>query len=110
VSLTSSCQASLDASDYRLRHLRDQADSGLSVAEYCRRRELCANTFYNWRRLHRERGPSAALRTTVSFTEIGRVSVQTQWAAEIVLASGAVVRVSAAADAQLLRALVEALG
>lgn len=94
--------------DYRVRHVRDQEASGLSVAEYCQRHGLCAGTFYTWRR-HSRGGPAADAQ--VCFTEIGRVSAEApQWAAEVVLASGAVVRVDGSADAQLLRTLFEALG
>lgn len=95
-----------NASDDRTKHLRDQAASGLSVAEYCRRHDVCAATFYHWRRQSRE----AVGRGRVSFTEIGRAAaVEPQWAAEIVLVSGTVVRVSSSADSHLLRCVVEAL-
>lgn len=30
--------------------LREQAESGLSIAEYCRRKQLVQNSFYLWRR------------------------------------------------------------
>ena len=30
--------------------VREQADSGLSVTEFCRRKEVQQNTFYRWRR------------------------------------------------------------
>ena len=111
MSLTGFSQPALDEPDYRVKHLRAQAASGLSVAEYCRRRELCAATFYKWRRLHSESEPERSPGSAMSFTEIGRIAgvQEAQWAAEIALASGAVIRVSAGADAQLLRAVFEAL-
>jgi hypothetical protein len=104
-------EGSFQGPDYRDCHLRDQASSGLSIAEYCRRQDLCPATFYNWRRAlagsWRER-PGGGV---ASFTEIGRVgALATQWAAEVALVSGTVVRVGAGADAQLLRALLEVLG
>ena len=100
-----------EESDYRLQHVREQELSGLSVADYCRRHDICAATFYNWRRLRRECGARRVTKDAVTFTEIGRMeSSRTPWAAEIALASGAVVRVSPGADAQLLRAVFEALG
>ena len=106
--LTGFSEVCADEADYRLKFVRDQAQSGLSVAEYCRGHDLCVATFYNWRRLERERG---AGNPGVSFTEIGRVEgFRTPWAAEVVLRSGAVVRVGIGADVQLLRALFEALG
>jgi len=82
----------------------------MSVAEYCRRHDICQATFYNWRRLHRERGVRPVPSSAVTFTEVGRLeSLGAPWAAEIALPSGAVVRVSPVADAQLLRAVFEAL-
>ena len=101
-------QALLDEPDEREECVRAQAASGLSVAEYCRRHDLCPATFYNWRRRSREGGlPGGGM----AFTEIGRLgALQTPWAAEITLASGTVVRVNANADAQLLRALLEVVG
>lgn len=111
MSLPGFSQAAFDESDYRVRHVRDQEGSGLTVAEYCRDHDLCRATFYNWRRLQRECAESGLLRSSVSFTEIGRVAaVQSQWGAEIALPSGAVVRVGVGADAQLLRMVFEALG
>ncbi len=115
-------RVSSDEPDYRLRHVRDQAAGGLSVAEYCRRHGLCAATFYRWRRQlpggrGRRPGPPAG-GGEVSFTEISRVAAARvvpaaqagPWAAEIALPSGAVVRVGAGADARLVRAVMEALG
>lgn len=102
---------SADESDYRVKHLGNQSRSGLSVAEYCRRHDLCQATFYNWRRHLGIPEQERAQRGAVSFTEIARVAAApTQWAAEIELASGAVIRVAAQVDAPLLRALVEILG
>lgn len=107
---SSSQEEAFDTSDYRVKHLRTQAHSGLSVAEYCRRHHLCAATFYNWRRMAREDASQTRLPGTVSFTEIARMGeAQGQWVAEVVLTSGAMVRLSAAADARLLRMVVEAL-
>lgn len=112
--ICSSLGAGFDELDYRAQQLRDQSQSGLSVAEYCRRHNLLATTFYHWRRQAREqtkdtkdtRQPGG-----VSFTEIARVGgAQVQWVAEIALPSGAVVRVSTAADARLLRMVMEAVG
>jgi transposase-like protein len=110
VSLNIVTQGFSDEPDYRVKHVCDQARSGLSVAEYCRRHDLCLATFYNWRRLPHEYGRKRVHAGSVSFTEVGRVVGQAQWAAEITLRSGVVVRVSTAADAQLLRAVVEVLG
>ena len=125
-----------DEGDYRLEHVRDQELSGLSAAEYCRRHDLRPTTFYGWRRLRCECGPGRIAATAVGFTEVLQVGASaipptspssfrpasgaareadvTQplgvaWAAEVALASGAVVRVGAGADARLLRAVFEAL-
>ena len=111
MSPTDCAQGVFSDSDYRMKHLRAQAASGLSVAAYCRRLDLCAATFYHWRRLHRQCGEERADGGAVLFTEIGRVaSVQSRWAAEITLASGVVVRVSPDLDSRLLRTLLEVLG
>ena len=100
--------ASSDEPDYRLRYVREQAASGLSAAEYCRRNDLCQATFYAWRRLLREQGGRRAEPGGVSFTEVTGVGLlRASWAAEIALASGTVVRVSNAADVRLLRAVFE---
>ena len=70
-------------------------------------RYLHGATFYNWRRWSRTQRPETG---RVSFTEIGRVAEsQPRWAVEVVLVSGAVVRVSGAADVHLVRALLGAL-
>lgn len=31
-------------------HVKAQAESGLSMAEYCRREGIAANSFYNWKK------------------------------------------------------------
>ena len=116
-----------DEGDYRLEHVREQDLSGLSAAEYCRRHDLRPTTFYGWRRLRRECAPGR-IAAAAGFTEVFQVEAPpfppasgaareadvTQplgvaWAAEVALASGAVVRVGAGADARLLRAVFEAL-
>lgn len=111
---TDDFQTAFAERDYRARHLRDQSQSAQSVAEYCRSHNLSAATFYYWRRQAGECGKEpnqSRLRGGVSFTEIARMGEpQERWVAEVALPSGAVVRVSAAADARLLRMLVEALG
>lgn len=106
--LTKLSGVSLEEEDYRVRHVRDQQASGLTVAEYCQQHGLCAGTFYAWRRRWCD-GPVAS--EPVSFTEIGRLAAERpQWAAEVVLAGGTIVRVDGSAGAQLLRTLFEALG
>ena len=106
--LTGNSQALLDEPDEREECVRAQRVSGLSVAEYCRRHDLCPATFYNWRRRSREGRPQGG---GVAFTEIGRLEApRTPWAAEIALASGTLVRVQAGADVQWLRALLEVVG
>jgi transposase-like protein len=99
----------LDEGDYRVAHLRDQAASGVSAAEYCRRHGLCVATFYTWRRkIGRQDGAGVS---QVLFTEIGRMSAPPmRWAAEVELVSGTVVRVSREADADLLRVLLDVVG
>ena len=110
MSISDVCDGFSEESDNRLKHVCRQELSGLSVAEYCRRHAICEATFYNWRRLQRERGARRVASSAVTFTEVSGVdSLRTPWAAEIALPSGAVVRVSTAADVQLVQALLGAL-
>jgi transposase-like protein len=100
---------SLRESDWRLGEVENWRASGLSVAEYCRRHDLCASTLYNWRRLAAcAAGSAGQPAEPVLFREIGHM--EPRWAAEIALKSGVVVRLAADADSRLLRELVEALG
>ena len=57
------------------------------------------------------RAGSGRKRRLVTFTEVGRTvaTAQSDWAVEIVVASGAIVRVRAGADPGLLRTVLEAL-
>lgn len=98
----------LEASDYRLQHVCEQEQGGLSVAEYCRQHHISQTTFYKWRRLGRDCPDRHFGKVGVTFTEVGRV--EPCWVAEIALSSGTVVRVGSGADAHLLRAVFEALG
>jgi transposase-like protein len=36
------------------RHLSSQRTSGLSITAYCKRENISQNTFFNWRKRHRE--------------------------------------------------------
>ena len=100
-----------EESDYRAKHLRDQAQSGLSVVDYCRRQRLCTATFYYWRKLCRTHMKQRQQTDVVSFREIGRVNsiAPAQWTAEVELRSGTVVRVNTAADPRLLSRVLELL-
>jgi hypothetical protein len=77
----------------------EQARSGLSVAEFCRRRDLAQVSFYQWRRKLRHVAPSAA--SFVPLTLTGSVGF---WVS-IELPCGAVVRVPPADDQSLTRIL-----
>ncbi len=76
----------------------DQARSGLSVAEFCRRRDLAPVSFYQWRRKLQDAAESE--RSFVPLTLTGAVAVS------IELPCGAVVRVAPGDDTSLTRVLM----
>jgi transposase-like protein len=78
--------------------LAEQQRSGLSVAEFCRRREVSENSFYYWRRRLLEEGAPQA-EAFMPLTVVGTASV------EIELPCGAVVRVPASDERSLRTAL-----
>ena len=100
-----------EVSDYRLQHVCEQEQGGLSVAEYCRQHHISQTTFYKWRRLGRDGPDRPCGKVGVTFTEVGRLEpMEPRWVAEIELSSGTVVRVGHGADVHLLRAVLEVLG
>ena len=105
-------------------HLEAQAESGLSVHDYCFAYGLEAHTLYNWRRrLNRERptptGKDDASRlpaqlvfaevVVVSAQPVSPESVSSESVAEVVLRGGRRLEVGADFDAEALRRLVALL-
>jgi len=74
-----------------------QRRGGLSVAEFCRREDISANSFYRWRRIFADEAEASFV----------RVAVVQQRPIEVALPCGATVHV--AADRDVLRELFAAL-
>ena len=94
--------------------VRGHADSGLSVAAYCRRARVPQSSFYAWRRKLRERGAlSNTRRSIATFAEVrvtpGPESADDHGALELHLRRGRHVIVRPGFDRQTLRDLVATL-
>lgn len=91
----------LSGKNRRVALLREFAGSGLSMAEFCRRRELAYSTMMAWRRTGREGGPPQG--RPAAFVEVETVGIsraesvsdhdRRRVCAELVLPGGAVLRV-----------------
>jgi hypothetical protein len=84
--------------------VRGHADSGLSVAAYCRRARVPASSFYAWRRKLRDAGTFAEVRMTPEPD-----SVDDHGALELHLRRGRRVIVRPGFDRQTLRDLLATL-
>ena len=88
--------------------IAEQMRSGLSVKEFCTERGVAECSFYAWRkRLRKQQEP-------VRFALVERGAVRRQEGAgearlELVLASGARLRIGAGVDSTTLRTVLEAL-
>jgi transposase-like protein len=86
----------------------EQERSGLSVKQFCKEHGLAECSFYAWRkRLRKQQGP-------VRFALVEREAVTRQESVrearlELVLASGARLRIGAGVDSTTLRTVLEAL-
>lgn len=91
-----------------------QAESGLSVRQFCRQEGLSAPSFYAWRRrlASRTAPPACQEDTKPAFVpvEITASEGQAEPALVVQLASGTKLRVHAGCPPELLRTTVEALG
>ena len=100
-------RAGTKADQWRER-IAEQERSGLSVKEFCKERGLAECSFYAWRkRLRRQQEP-------VRFALVDRQAPAPQESArearlELVLASGARLRIGAGVDNTTLRTVLEAL-
>lgn len=98
--------------------IESQAESGLSVAEFCRRHDVSPASFYAWRkRLREENAASRHGKSTGAFTALrvvddAAVSDDAGGGASIEFPGGAVLRLPAtgAAMRQAILALMEAGG
>lgn len=97
--------------------LERQAESGLSVAEFCRHESVSAPGFYAWRQKLRERGATGGQQTgraatTVSSRQLLPVHVEAAASAmplRILLPEGVSIETSASIDEGRLTALLRAL-
>jgi transposase len=83
-----------------------QGRSGMSVKQFCREQGLTECSFYAWRKRLQERGP---VRFALVERSARRQDRTTEAALELVLASGARLRISSGVDAATLRIVLDAL-
>ena len=82
-----------------------QQRSGISVKQFCKERGLTEYSFYAWRKRLQEKGPVFALVERSA----RRQDRPTEAALELVLATGARLRIGAGVDAATLRTVLDAL-
>ncbi len=95
-------------SDQWRERITEQERSGTSVKQFCKERGLTECSFYAWRKRLREQ------QAPVRFALVERQGARRQEAAEqasleLVLATGARLRISAGVDSATLRTVLEAL-
>jgi hypothetical protein len=93
-------------SDQWRERLAEHERSGLTVKRFCEERGITQYSFYAWRKRLREQGP-----VRFALVERGRVRQEPAPAPglELILASGARLRISAGVDGATLRTVLEAL-
>jgi hypothetical protein len=86
--------------------LAEHERSGLTVKRFCEERGITQYSFYAWRKRLREQGP-----VRFALVERGRVRQEAASAPglELILASGARLRIGAGVDSATLRTVLEAL-
>lgn len=83
-----------------------QRRSGMSVKQFCREQGLREWCFYAWRKRLQERGP---VRFALVERSARRQDRATEAVLELVLATGARLRIGTGADAATLRTVLDAL-
>jgi transposase len=83
-----------------------QRRSGMSVKQFCREQGLTECTFYAWRKRLQERGP---VRFALVERSARRQNRTTEAVLELVLATGARLRIGSGVDAATLRTVLDAL-
>lgn len=93
------------------RAIARQAESGLSVRAFCRQEELAESAFYSWRRTlaNRDRGTAKADSLPSFVPAVVKQERPLAGPIELVLASGATLRLPAAMAAGRVAELVRAL-
>jgi hypothetical protein len=95
--------------------IREAARSGLSVREFCRRRQLTIRQFYWWQRRSRPQQTSAQRKQRVSgpdqasFVLVSEDSESSAAGIELVLGDGRRLRISRGVDEETLRSVLAAL-
>lgn len=84
--------------------IRQQEQSGLSVAAFCRKHDLVEQSFYNWRK---KGGSTPAVR--LALVEAVASGAHDPAPIELILASGDRLRIGAGTDTVTLRAVLCAL-
>jgi len=84
----------------------EQARSGLSVKQYCKKQGLTECSFYAWRK--RLRGPGPVRFALVDRGAVGQEPT-TEGSLELVLATGERLRIGVGVDATTLRTVLAAL-
>ncbi|HLI86886.1 MAG TPA: hypothetical protein VKV17_23470 [Bryobacteraceae bacterium] len=83
-----------------------QGRSGMSVKQFCREQGLTEWSFYGWRKRLQERGP---VRFALVERSARRQDRTTEAVLELVLATGARLRIGSGVDAATLRTVLDAL-
>ena len=83
-----------------------QGRSGMSVKQFCREQGLTECSFYAWRKRLQERGP---VRFALVERSARRQDRTTEAVLELVLATGARLRIGSGVDAATLRTVLDAL-
>ena len=93
------------------KRLREQASSGLTVADFCRREKVSVANYYKWKQklCDNDKEAFVARRDRAAFVQLPPVAVNSPAIVEIVIANGTVIRVAAersVAIATAIRAVV----
>jgi len=89
--------------------IREAARSGLSIREFCRRRNLRECQFYWWQRKLKETRPAPALETRASFALVSEEAGAVDAGLELVLGDGRRLRIRRGVDEETLRAVLAAM-
>ena len=89
--------------------IREAARSGLSIREFCRRRNLRECQFYWWQRKLKETRPAPALATRASFALVSEEAGAVEAGLELVLGDGRRLRIGWGVDKETLRAVLTAV-
>ena len=95
---------------YWQQRLGEAARSGMSIREYCRRRQLKESRFYWWQRRLRRTGAGPGVKgQAVSFALVSEEAGVREAGIELVLSGGRRLRIHKGADEETLRIVLAAL-